>query len=221
MAFSRIAVPVGSGARRAFAALCRDTSGAAAVEYAMVGLPFLSLLTGVLYLMLNYIAQQGLETTAESAARMLLTGMAQSSTVTNGSTTDLGMTAADFKTAICSGMTVTAANGSSVTFPKLLPPFLTCSKLTVNVATIPAYTKTNLSSFTSGYAPVGSSGGQGNIVVVQLVYNWPSFAGLMDSHFNGNLVATQVFTTESYTCSAAQLAQQAAQAAAHQTVTPC
>ncbi len=221
MASSGIAASVGSGVGRAGAALWRDTEGAAALEYSLVGMPFLALLTGVLYLMLNYLAQQGLETASESASRMLLTGQAQSATVTHPGVIDLGMTASDFKNAICNGETATDSSGNPITFPKALPPFLTCGNLTVNVGVIPAYTKANLGSLVSGYAPLTSAGGQGNIVVLQLIYNWQSFSGLMGSKFNGNLVATQVFTTESYSCSAAQLAQQAAQTAAKQAVTPC
>lgn len=222
MARLQIAASLGSGIRGAGAALWHDHNGAAAIEFSIVGMPFLALLTGVLYLMLNFIAQQGLETASEGAARILLTGQAQSTTIThtNGAI-DLGMTAADFKTAICNGSNGVDSSGNAITFQKSLPPFLTCGNLTINVAVIPAYTTANMGNFASGYAPLSSTGGQGNIVVLQLIYNWPSFGGLMGSKFGGNLVATQVFTTEAYSCSSAQLAQQATQTTLHQAVTPC
>ena len=210
MAFLQFAGSVGSGARRAGAALWRDTRGGAAAEYSMVALPFLALLTGVLYLMLNYLAQQGLETASESAARILLTGAAQSANVpgANG-TTHNAMTASDFKNTICYGGTVTNSSGASVTFQKALPPFLTCNNLTVNVAVIRSYSKSNLATAFAGtnpgtYTPISSSGGQNQIVVLQLIYAWNTFGGLMGASFNGNLLATQVFTTESYDCNSGQ-----------------
>jgi Flp pilus assembly protein TadG len=64
-----------------------------------VGPFFIALVTGIFYIGMTYLGQAGLETVAEGASRMLLTGRAQTVRVTNASGgTDVGMSAADFKT---------------------------------------------------------------------------------------------------------------------------
>ena len=201
--------------------LLRDTRGTAALEYAFAGPPFIALLTGILYIALADVGQSGLETAAESAGRLVMTGQAQSGSVTNAANhTDVGMTAADFKQAICSGTTITEQNGTVATVGKMLPPFLTCSRLTVIVA--PAtYSQSALTlqynangtvntGANGGYTPAPAGGGQNQVMMVQLIYDWPTFNGLMGLNLaneqNGNrrLVATSLFTTEAYDCAATQ-----------------
>jgi Flp pilus assembly protein TadG len=198
-------------------ALWRDAAGSTAVEYAMVGPLFLALITGILYIALNNVAQAGLETAAESSARLIMTGLAQSGSVTNSSnTTNIGMTATDFKSAICNGTTITTPSGGTVSVPKMLPPFLVCSRLTVNVAPA-SYSQAALAlqynsngTVNTSYNTNSSTGGQNSVMMVQLIYDWPTFSGLFGLNLanenNGSrrLVATSVFTTESYTCAASQ-----------------
>ena len=130
------------------------------------------------------------------------------------------MTAADFKTAICSGSTVIGADGSVVIVAKMLPPFLLCSRLTVIVEPA-AYTRSAMAlqfnangtvntGANNGYTPVPAGGGQNQGMMVQLIYDWPTFNGLFGLNIanegNGNrrLVATSVFTTENYNCAVSQ-----------------
>lgn len=201
-----------------------------ALEYAFVAPVLIALLVAILNIALIYLAQEGLETATESAARLVMTGDAQTMTIGSGSTAYTGMTAANFKTAVCSGLSGTDVNGNAVTYPGSLPPFLSCNRLAVNVEIIPAgctsptittptYTYNSSGTLTgtgSGYGNVtcsgasndnaGLSGSQGNLVVLQLSYLWPTITspgGLSAINQSGAsrlLVATYVFTVENYLC---------------------
>lgn len=208
------------GAVRRFGArLAKNREGGAALEFAIVGPAFIALLLAILYTISIYLAQQMLETAAQSAARTLLVGSAQTTTL-NGHT---GMTADEFKNAICNGVSGTDANGVAITIPKALPPLLSCSRLTVNVTTATAYNVTSGAAPTFTYDSSGKliatgtgynnqSGGSGKnrIVVVQLIYLWPTGRGPLGLNLtdqpnsNRMLVATSVLTTEDYACSASQ-----------------
>ena len=206
--------------RQLGASLRRSRDGVAALEFAFVGPVFIALLLAILYTMSIYLAQQMLETAAQSAGRLMLTGSAQTIQLANG---HVGMTSNDFKDAICNGASGTNANGQTVTIPVLLPPLLSCSRLTVNVTTASAYAVASTSSPTFTYDSNGAvtstgtgynyqSGGTGKnrIVILQLIYLWPTGTGPLGLDLtdqpNGNrmLVATSAFTTEDYNCSASQ-----------------
>jgi Flp pilus assembly protein TadG len=200
--------------------LLRDRKGVTALEFAIVAPVFLALLLAILYTMLIYLAQQMLETAAQSAGRLMLTGAVQTTQLTNG---HVGMTASDFKNAICNGFSGTGANGQAISKPSLLPSMLSCSRLTVNVTTVSAYNVSNTSSPTftydsngvvtstgTGYNYQTSGAGQNRIVVLQLIYLWPTGKGPLgldlsnQPNANRKLVATSVFTTENYTCNTSQ-----------------
>jgi len=207
-------------ARRSGTNLWKNREGTAILEFAIVGPAFIALLLAIMYTMLIYLAQQMLETSAESAGRLLLTGSAQTMTLANG---HVGMQASDFKNAICNGVSGTDANGQTVTIPSLLPPLLSCSRLTVNVSTATTYNVASTASPTftynssgvitstnTGYNYQTNNSGKSHIVVLQLIYLWPTGKGplgldLTDQpNANRKLVATSVFTTEDYSCSASQ-----------------
>lgn len=200
--------------------LSKDRKGMAALEFAIIGPALLALLLAILYTMLIYLAQQMLETAAQSAGRLMLTGSAQTTQLANG---QVGMTANDFKDAICNGFSGTNSSGQAVSVPSLLPAMLTCSRLTVNVTTANAYNVGSTSAPTFTYDSNGvltstgtsynyQSGGSGKnrIVVLQLIYLWPTGKGPLGLNLvnqpnsNRQLVATSVFTTEDYSCSASQ-----------------
>jgi len=208
------------GVCRFSANLLRDREGVSALEFAIVAPVFLGLLLAILYTMLIYLAQQMLETAAQSAGRLMLTGIAQNTQLANG---HVGMSASDFKNAICNGFTGTGPNGQAISTPALLPSMLSCSRLTVNVTTVNAYNVSSTSSPTftydsngvltstgTGYNYQASGAGQNRIVVVQLIYLWATGKGPLGLNLsnqpNGNrkLVATSVFTTENYTCNTSQ-----------------
>ena len=209
MSLLQFALAVGTRVRRTPATLWRDSQGTAAIEYAFVGLPFMALLTGILYIALANVAQGGLETAAESAARLIVTGQAQSGTVTDSSNnTHTGLTQADFKSAICDGTTITNADGTTSTVGKMLPPFLACNHLSVTIAPASQYNPDG--TLVSTYVPttVVGEGSQNQVMLVQLSYDWPTFSGLMGLNLanenNGyrRMLATSLFTVETYSCAA-------------------
>src|SRR5882757_5240178 len=91
----------------------RKQDGAAAVEFALVAAPFLALVFALLETAFVFFANQTLEATAADAARLIMTGQAQTA----------GYSQSDFKTAVCArvyglfdctnGMTVDVKNYST------------------------------------------------------------------------------------------------------------
>jgi Flp pilus assembly protein TadG len=200
--------------------LWKNRAGTAAMEFAIVGPAFIALLLAIMYTMLIYLAQQMLETTAEGAGRLMLTGFAQTTRAPNGT---VGLSASDFKKAICNGLSGTNPAGETVSTPALLPPLLTCSRLTVNVRVATSYNVTNTTSPTftydsngilvstgSGYNYQSGGSGKNRIVILQLIYLWPTGKGPLglnmidEPNANRKLVATSVFTTEDFACPTSQ-----------------
>ncbi|WP_189675410.1 TadE/TadG family type IV pilus assembly protein [Sphingomonas glacialis] len=200
--------------------IAKRCDGTAAVEFAIVGPAFIGLVLAILYTALIFLAQQMLETAALASARLLLTGSAQTIRLANGT---VGMSASDLKNAICNGTTGTNSSGAAVTIAPLLPPMLSCSRLTVNVSTANTYNvaSTTAPTFTynsqgvitstnTGYNTQSNGNGQSQIVVLQLIYLWPTGVGPLGLNLtnqpNGNrmLVATSVSTTEAYSCNSGQ-----------------
>ncbi len=175
--FARLASP------RRFA---RHQGGASAVEFALILLPFLALTFGIMQTALVFFADQTLETAVADSARLILTGQAQNS----------GLNATTFKNAVCAriyglfdcqnGIYVNVQTYSSFGSISYTPPLDSNGKLVT-------------SGF--GYNP----GGPGDIVVVQLFYQWPILFNLWDfsdlsNMAGGNrlLVATAAFRNEPY-----------------------
>jgi Flp pilus assembly protein TadG len=203
-----------------FRVLASDEAGAA-IEFALVAPAFIALLLAIMNTTLIYLAQEGLETAAESSARLLLTGQAQTLQSYTGSTLNTGMTAAQFTNAICGTLTYSAtANASSVTTfgnGSLLPPFLSCSNLYVNVVPATSFTGASTSAPTlsvdgngnvtgNSFSTTNGTSTQNQVLVVQLLYLWPTVTGPLGLSLgnvpSGNrlLSATQVIETESYPC---------------------
>lgn len=200
--------------------LWKSRAGTAAMEFAIVGPAFIALLLAIMYTMLIYLAQQMLETTAEGAGRLMLTGFAQTTKAPNKA---VGLSASDFKKAICNGISGTNPAGETVSTPALLPPLLSCSRLTVNVSVATSYnvTSTTAPTFTydsngilvstgTGYNYQSGGSGKNRIIVLQLIYLWPTGKGplglnlINEPNANRKLVATSVFTTEDYSCPTSQ-----------------
>lgn len=163
-----------------------DTGASSAIEYALLGPVLFALIIATIQTALVFIAQQGLESDAQNSARLILTGQSQQA----------GMTAAQFKTAACNA----------------LPPFLSCSNLYIDVTTASSWSAANTGAPTITYDSSGnvtngfsfSPGTQGSIVVLRLMYMWPTIAGPLGFDLsnqpghNRMLVATSVFKTETY-----------------------
>jgi Flp pilus assembly protein TadG len=166
---------------RAARRFARHQDGAAAVEFALVAVPFLALLFAILETALVFFAGQTLEAAVTDAGRLIMTGQAQ------------GFSQADFKTQVCN---------------RLAGGLFDCTNgVYVNVQTYSSYAAINTASPISNgqfdttqmaYSP----GVQGSIVVVTLYYEWPIYVSLLGSNLsnlNGGsrlLVATSVFRNE-------------------------
>lgn len=169
-----------AGALRRF---CRAQDGATAVEFALVALPFFALLYALLETGLVFFAQEDLQTAASNASRLIMTGQAQTS----------NLSSAQFQQDVC--------NASSGLF--------SCSGIYVNVQKFSSFgSATMLNPLQNGNFNSGSMnyslGGPGDIVVVQVFYQWPVFLGPLGfnlTNMNGNyrlLQATSVFRNEPY-----------------------
>jgi Flp pilus assembly protein TadG len=179
--------------------IIRSREGSALVEFAVVAPLFLALLIAIFQIAYVYIAQAMLETTAENAARLILTGQAQTYSGTSGTTTYTGMTQSDYASAVC-------------TMLKAQSPFMSCANLYIDVTTVSDYADATTSLPTITYDSSGNIanswsyaiGTQGSIVVLRVMYLLPvSTAPLGFSLGNLStgkrlLLATSVFKVEGY-----------------------
>jgi Flp pilus assembly protein TadG len=178
--------------------------GAATIEFAIVSVPFLALLFGILETAFVFFADQALGNAAAVAGRLIMTGQAQA----NQTSTGAPMTASQFTTAACA-----AISG-----------FFNCTtNLIVDVQTYSTFSTANSGSATSlplntngvlqinPRSPNFNMGGPGSIVIVRLMYQWPvwvklpGLTSMMDmasgtgQPLTGRLLmATSVFVNEPY-----------------------
>ncbi|MDA9400225.1 TadE/TadG family type IV pilus assembly protein [Bradyrhizobium sp. CCBAU 45389] len=169
--------------------------GSAAVEFALVAPIFFALLFAIIETALMFFASQVLETITQNSARVVLTGQAQSGSVTACAVSGVGTpcTQATFKTYVCSQ----------------IPALFDCSKLYVDVTSFSSFSAVTLSSHIDGAGSFDTSmsyspGSAGDIVVVRLFYQWPLFVtglGYNIANLTGSkrlLVATAAFKNEPY-----------------------
>jgi Flp pilus assembly protein TadG len=163
----------------------RQQEGAAAVEFALVALPFLALLFAILETALVFFAGQTLEAAVAQAGRLIMTGQAQTA----------GFSQADFKTQVCNDL----SGGLFDCAASLYVDVKTYSSFAA-VNTASPITNGQFDSSKLGWTP----GGPGDIVVVTLYYQWPIYVSLLGNNLanlgNGSrlLVATSVFRNEPY-----------------------
>jgi Flp pilus assembly protein TadG len=156
--------------------------GAAAVEFAIVALPFFALTFAILETALIFFAGQSLQAAAADASRLIMTGQAQQS----------NYSASDFKTQVCN---------------RIYGLFDCSGGMTVDVKTYTTFGSVNTTapvsngqfdSSKTGY----TLGGPSCIQVVTLYYQWPVFLPMLSlSNLSGNnrlLQATAVFKNEPY-----------------------
>jgi len=172
--------------RQTLLALWGDASGVTMLEFALVGPAFIGLIIAIFQTAMLFLASQGLETAAEASGRLLLTGQAQGASYT----------ASQFKTAACT----------------TLPPYLSCSRLYVDVTTVSSFSAASLGAPTITYDANGqvtnnfaySPGSSGAIVVMRLMYLWPTVTGpfgfsLVTTGSRDHLiVASSVLKAENY-----------------------
>lgn len=172
-------------ASRIVAKLLRADDGAAAVEFALVAVPFLALLFAILQTALVFFATQTLDAAVQSSGRLIMTGQAQTA----------NYTAANFKTAVCN---------------RIVSIFDCPGKMYVNVRTFTNFGSASTSAPYNGSGQLDttamsySPGSAGSVVVVQLYYQLPIYMSLLNSAMSnqsGNnrlLISTAVFQNEPY-----------------------
>ncbi len=163
----------------------RQESGVAAVEFGMVGVPFLALIFAILETSVIFFAGQALETAVANSGRLIMTGQAQTQ----------GFDQNAFKNAVCA---------------KIFGLFDCANGITIEVKSFPSFAAMTMpqpldanGNFVNnfGYDP----GGPCSIVLVRLFYQWPVYVSLLDVNKLNNmaggkrlLVATSAFRNEPY-----------------------
>jgi Flp pilus assembly protein TadG len=177
---------------RLFGAFMRARRGAAAIEFALVALPLVAIIFAALQSALILLAQQELNHAADETGRAVMTGKISS---TSGQTGFLSQS--DFQKKVCS----------------YLVAMFNCSNLMVNMQTASSFSTSSTSppSFTtlqnnnknnSWSYQTGSHGSTPQVIVLQVMYEWPIFSSLLGFNPatlpNGTrlLVATSVFMNE-------------------------
>ena len=162
----------------------KQQDGAAAVEFALVATPFLALTFAIIESAMVFFAGQSLESATAAAARLILTGQAQTG----------GYSASDFKTQVCNRVaSLFDCSGGVYVDVKTYTDFSS-----VNTASPVSNGKLDTSNMT--FTP----GGPGCIVKVAIYYQWPIYVSLLGNNLanlDGNkklLVATSVFRNEPY-----------------------
>jgi Flp pilus assembly protein TadG len=175
-----------SRAIRAAARFARREDGATAIEFGFVALPFLALTFAILQTALIFFATQELEAAVATAARLVMTGQAQTA----------GYSQADFKNQVCTQLNAMSLFNCSSGVYVDVKSYSTFAQ--VNTAQPITNNQLDTSNFT--YSP----GGPGDIVVVSLYYQWPVYVSLLGDNL-GNLgstqrllVATSAFRNEPY-----------------------
>jgi Flp pilus assembly protein TadG len=164
----------------------RTQDGATAVEFAMIAAPFLATVFAIIETAFVFFAGQTLETAAADSARLIMTGQAQSQTFDQ----------TKFKTAVCARIYgLFDCNGGMLIDVKSYSNFAS-----INNLQLPLDANGNLHTGSFGYQP----GGPGDIVVVRLMYQWPTIVPNMGNNLSnmaGNkrlLMATVSFRNEPY-----------------------
>ena len=164
----------------------RCTKAATAVEFALVATPFFALLMALVQTGMVFFASRVLDEVAEQTSRYILTGQAQTS----------GMSQAQFQTYVCNAV----------------PALFNCNNIMINVQYYGSFAAANTATPTLTFDANGNvtntwswaPGAAGNIVIMQLMYQWPVSLGPLGFNLsnlsNGNrlLVSTVAFKTEPY-----------------------
>ena len=131
--------------------------GASAVEFAVVVVPFITLILASLQTALIFLMSQAVQTATTISARYLLTGQG------------VGISASAFKTDVCNN----------------LLSLFDCTKLFVDVETNTSFATLPTAPATLAYDAKGnvttpatfSQGIQGSMIIVRVMYDWPVFGG--------------------------------------------
>ena len=137
----------------------RTERGATAVEFALIAPPFLATLIAIFEVTLYLFAQALLQNAAVEAGRLFMTGQAQNSNTTQ----------TQFQTDVC----------------PMVSALFTCSSLMVNVQAYSSVSGASAGAPTLTFNSSGAvtnawsydPGAPGELMVVQLIYEWPIISG--------------------------------------------
>ena len=142
---------------RALTRFVRAREGATAVEFALIAPAFIALVVAIFQIAVYLFVQQSLQNAATAAGRLFLTGQAQTWSQTT------------FKNYVCTN---------------LLPSMFNCNSLVVVVQPSTDFASASTSPpalYDANGNPITSfpysTGAQGQIMVVQLVYPWSVVSG--------------------------------------------
>jgi len=172
--------------RRNVSRFCAERKGATAVEFALIAPPFFALLFAIFETTLFLFAQATLQNAANQAARLFMTGQVQGA----------GTTQSQFQSQIC----------------PLVSALFTCSNVMVNVASYASSSGMSTTAPTLTYNSNGtvsntwsySPGAAGQLMVVQLIYQWPiigiPLGSVLPSLGNGTteIMGVSAFRVEPY-----------------------
>ncbi len=170
--------------RGLFRAFRRDRSGATAIEFAIVAMPFLTVVFAIIELGLAFFVNRILDNSVADATRLIKTGQAQQQ----------GLNEAQFKTAVCRQLTTALCNESRLEVDVRV--FNSFSQIALPDLVDADGNSTGRSSYAAG------KGGQ--IVVARVIYRWPMFTSLLRTNAGdtGNmerlLISTAVFRNEPF-----------------------
>jgi Flp pilus assembly protein TadG len=148
--------------RGALTRFSRGRDGSTAVEFAMLAMPFLGLLFGIVELGMIYLISTTLDNATTDAARQIRTGQLQ---------TAGGATATSFSTEVCTEMSWLGSNCAT--------------NLSVDVRTFSSFNSTTIPDpIASGRLTTASllfqMGGPGDIVLVRTYYPWQLVVPFLD-----------------------------------------
>lgn len=166
----------------------RCKKGTSAVEFALVAAPFLAILVALIQSALVFFAERVLDETVEEASRVIMTGQAQTESMSQN----------QFAAWVCSNASVFG--------------LFTCGKFMINVQNYGSFAAANTSTPTLTFNAAGNVtntwaydlGNPGDIVIVQVMYQWPVMLGPLGFTLanlgNGNrlLIATAAFKNEPF-----------------------
>jgi Flp pilus assembly protein TadG len=166
--------------------LARGRGGSAAVEFAMVALPFLALIMGILEISMIYLVSTTLENATADVARKIRTGELQTAGTANATT---------FTASICDELSWLGPSCTSKLYVDVYS-FTTFAGITqpnpvANGAVVPGTLRFKL-------------GAAGDIVLVRAFYQWTLFTPVLDgmaATLNGGstlITATAAFKNEPY-----------------------
>ena len=151
-----------------------DQRGSTAVEFGIVVVPFLGILFATMQTGYVYFAQEGLNAAIAGAGRPILTGQAQGTGYTD---------ATSFRNAVI-------CPTSSTTFTRMLPSFMNCADLIIDVRVATSFSSADTSAAYYASSPQFNMGGACDIVVMRVIYPLPVLMPILSATSIGKPVVT-------------------------------